>query len=460
MNKKIISLSLAGSVLLAVPLYGTVGFLTPALAATGMVHMDELVDIKPRHWAYDAVKYVVEDLSIMAPKTPTRFLGDQKATRYELANAFYNAVKGLEQISEKDLRLNENSMETALTDVNADNRKVVGSVVNEYGLMQLMPDNKFMGNREMTRYELAFDLNNYLMLLEKKLGEPSRPARDRLIQLTDVPDTHWAYRAIKNIVDKDQIMDGYPQNVFGGDQKLTRYEVAALLRRFVEYVDNQILPLTKPTPTPVPTPEPTPVPTPEPTPVPTPTPRPVSFDIKAGAALKNFSASAPFDPAVNLDAGIWWERFGFSLSGEALFNETGTAFTNASRYTFGGSLNWKIIGFERDEDPAIIFGLGYGAGIWQGTGAGQYSLNHGPKAELTFDIPFNPWIGLYVKDSFSYYIAQNQGLRNDAFAGFSIPAYGLVTGQLGYVNTWYSLSGTPALNNSLNGVQANIRFRF
>jgi hypothetical protein len=454
MNKKIIGLCLASSIMLAVPLISYVA--APVFAASS-VHIDDLVDLKPRHWAYDAVKYVVEDLNIMAPKTPTRFLGDQKAVRYELANAFYNAVKGLEQISEKDLRLHENSEEIALTDVNVDNKKVVGSIVNEYGLMQLMPDNKFMGNREMTRYELAFDLNNYLMLLEKKLGEPSRIPRDRLIQLTDVSDTHWAYRAIKNVVDKYQIMDGYPQNVFGGDQKLTRYEVAAILRRFVEYVDKQILPLTRPTPTPVPTPEPTPEPTPVPTPVPTPTPVPVGFDIKAGVGLKNLAVSG-FDPGINLDAGIWFERFGFSLNGEALFSEAGLTAKNTSRYTFGGSLNWKITGFERPEDLAIVLGLGYGSAVW--SGEKLYLLNHGPKAELTFDIPFSPWIGLHAKEAFTYYLADSSGWRNDAFIGLSIPAYGMVTGQLGYVDTRYSVTGTTSLTDAQMGVQASIRFRF
>ena len=63
-------------------------------------NLENLVDVKTKHWSYPALKYVVEDLGVMEPKTPTRFMGDKLSTRYELARTFYNAVKGLEEISQ------------------------------------------------------------------------------------------------------------------------------------------------------------------------------------------------------------------------------------------------------------------------------------------------------------------------------------------------------------------------
>ncbi len=465
MNKKLIPFLLANTLIISTPLYS---YSRPAFLVsytTGVAYkLENIIDIKPKHWAYNAVKYVLEDLGVMEPKTPTRFLGDKTATRYELARTFYNAAKGLEDISEKDLRINAVNHTDTLTDVNTDNKKIVNSIVNEYGIMQLMPDNKFMGNREMTRYELSFDLNNYLMLLEKKIGEPNIERRDRLSQLTDVSESHWAYQAIKNIVDKYKIMDGYPQNVFGGDQKLTRYEVAAIIKKFVEYVDKNILSMPQATPTPVATPEPTPVPTPVPTPEPTPEPvikKSSLADIKVGYTMRSLFNPDPsqgfmgFDPGVTLDANFWWSRFGFGVNGEYLFNEHGFVNKNAQRISAGGTFNWRIIGFDSDEDPSIVLGLGYGFNMWT---AGPLTT-HGPKAEVSFEVPVIPWFSLIAKDSFMYYAFNNQGWRNDVFAGFGFPATTMVSGQIGYAETRYSIFSSNRIQAE-NGLQANLRFRF
>ncbi|MBC7475495.1 MAG: S-layer homology domain-containing protein [Candidatus Sericytochromatia bacterium] len=465
-NKKITSLLLASVTVLSV---SNSSFARPAFMysyVTGIAYkIDGLVDMKPKHWAYGAVKYVVEDLNIMDPETPTRFLGDKKATRYQLAKAFYNAAKGLEDISEKDLRLNKASLDNTLTDVNDDNKKVVNSVVNEYGIMQLLPDSRFMGGREMTRYELAFDMNNYLLLLEKKIGIAETLARDRAVELKDLTTDHWAYAASKNIVDKYKIMDGYPQGVFGGDQKLTRYEVAALIKRFVEYVDKNILSIPKPTPTPTPTIVPTPVPTEIPTPIPTVTPipkKPESLaDLKAGGVIANlFNPSAnnsfnKFDPGLNLDASFWFERFGFSVNGEYLFSDD-KAFQNSPRVNAGGTVNMKLLGYTSDEDLAVIVGLGYNYTSWI---SGSIMAGSGPKAKFEVEYPINQWVALNLREDFTIYVAGNTGWKNDVFAGVTIPASNLFSIQLGYYGSQYSVSNVSSFNTQ-NGLQGFLRFRF
>lgn len=472
MNKKIAKISLIGLIIASTPLnsYSRPAFMKSYI--TGMAYkMEMLVDMKPKHWAYNAVKYVAEDLNIMEPKTPTRFMGDKTSTRYELARAFYNGAKGLEDISEKDLRINQVSLDNTLTDVNEDNQKVVNSIVNEYGVMQLMPDNRFMGNREMTRYELAFDLNNYLMLLEKKITVPESQSRDRLSQLTDVPADHWAYSAIKNVVDKYKIMDGYPQNVFGGDQKLTRYEVAALIKRFVEYVDKNILSI-KPTPVPtaIPTIEatPTPVPTPEPTPTPVPKASPTMIDIKFGpvaGSLINPSTNDTtyrFDPGLSLDADLWLGRFGIGLNTEYLFSDdkvrnlTGNQFQATTRFNGGLTANYKILGYESAEDLSMFVGLGYNYINWIGNANGT---GHGLNGRFGVEYPVNEWIGLRFEDNFTYYFASNTGWKNDIFAGITVPAYKLFAIELGYYGSLYSISGISDFN-SQNGLQLNARFRY
>lgn len=472
MNKKIAILGLASILIASTPFnsYSRPAFMKSYI--TGVAYkMEMMVDMKPKHWAYGAVKYVTEDLNIMEPKTPTRFMGDQKSTRYELARAFYNGAKGLEDISEKDLRLNKQSLDNTLTDVNEDNQRVVNSIVNEYGVMQLMPDNRFMGNREMTRYELAFDLNNYLMLLEKKIGTPASESRERLIQLTDVPADHWAYSAIKNIVDKYKIMDGYPQGVFGGDQKLTRYEVAALIKRFVEYVDKNILSIRPtPVPTPLPTiePTPTPLPTPEPTPTPVPKVAADMVDVKlglVGASLINPSSNDSIykiDPGFSLDGDLWFGRFGVGINGKYLLSDdklqdpAGNKFQATSRFNGGITANYKILGYESAEDLSLYVGLGYSYINWYGNVIGS---GHGITGRVGIEYPINQWVGIRFEDNMNYYFASNTGWKNDIFAGITIPAYSTFAVDFGYYGSLYSISGISNFN-SQNGLQLNARFRY
>lgn len=462
MIKKLTALVISGLIIFSIPT-------NSYSKSVSNYKLETLVDVKAKHWSYPALKYVVEDLGVMEPKTQTRFLGDKLATRYELAKAFYSAIKELEVISEKSLKINESNLTSDLTDVNEDNKTVVNSIVNEYGVMQLFPDAKFMGNREMTRYELAYDINNYLMLLEKKLDTlPSEP-RDRVSELSDLSQSHFAYKAIKNVVDNYKIMDGYPQKVFGGEQKLTRYEVAALLRRFVEHVDKKILSVPKPTPTPVatPTPEPTVIPTPIPTPEPTPTPKAPSsnVDLKLGGGLYSLfnpstnTAFNRFDPGFSFNANVWFAKFGFSLGGDYLIadNKIISTIPEASRLGLGGTLNYRILGDQSDEDVSLFAGVGYGYTNWFGTGKAVNSS--GPKVTIDFEAPLNSWVGLNLRDSFTYAMIGESGWKNDLFAGLTSPAYNLVSAQLGYVGTVYSATNVSALNTQ-HGLELGLRLRF
>ncbi|MFN8670956.1 MAG: S-layer homology domain-containing protein [Candidatus Sericytochromatia bacterium] len=466
MGKKLISLAISAFILYSASINNV-------YAETQSYNLESLVDVKTKHWCYPALKYVVEDLGVMEPKTSTRFMGDKLANRYELARTFYNAVKGLEKISEKSLKIKESNAVSDLTDVNEDNKNIVNNMVNEYGIMQLFPDSKFMGNREMTRYELAYDMNNYLSLLETKLGSLPVEPRERSSELTDLANTHWAYPAVKNIIDKYRIMDGYPQKVFGGDQKLTRYEVAALIRRFVEYVDKKILSVPKPTPTPEPTPTPTPVPTATPTPEPTPTPTPVptptpklpssKMDVKVGGGLYSlFNPSANtafnrFDPGVKASFTGWWEKFGLTLSGDYLLADDKALIKETSKLGLGGTVNYRLLGSESDEDVSLFAGLGFGYNNWFGKDKAVNSS--GPVVTIDFQAPMTSWIALNLRDSFTYMLIGEAGWKNDVFAGFNLPAYGLASFELGYNGTVYSLPslGTP---NMQHGLEGSLRFRF
>ncbi|MCE5323158.1 S-layer homology domain-containing protein [bacterium] len=52
---------------------------------------------------------------------------------------------------------------------------------------------------------------------------------------TDVPTDHWAYDAIRTLVD-DGIILGYPNGTFGGKRAVTRYEFAVAIARLIQYI--------------------------------------------------------------------------------------------------------------------------------------------------------------------------------------------------------------------------------
>lgn len=49
------------------------------------------------------------------------------------------------------------------------------------------------------------------------------------LTFTDVDKSHWAYNALKELIEQYHFKIGYPNNTFKGDRDISRYEVAALL---------------------------------------------------------------------------------------------------------------------------------------------------------------------------------------------------------------------------------------
>lgn len=49
----------------------------------------------------------------------------------------------------------------------------------------------------------------------------------------DVPRDHWAYEAVKDLIDKGYL-EGYPDGSFLGKRNMTRYELAVLIKRIVD----------------------------------------------------------------------------------------------------------------------------------------------------------------------------------------------------------------------------------
>ncbi|MBU6427723.1 MAG: S-layer homology domain-containing protein, partial [Cyanobacteria bacterium REEB65] len=56
-------------------------------------------------------------------------------------------------------------------------------------------------------------------------------------EFTDVSPDHWAYLAIKKLVEKYHIMEGFPDNTFRGTRPISRYELASALAKVMDRVE-------------------------------------------------------------------------------------------------------------------------------------------------------------------------------------------------------------------------------
>src|SRR5215210_1992272 len=63
----------------------------------------------------------------------------------------------------------------------------------------------------------------------------------------DVPTDHWAYDAVNELA-QHGIVNGYPDQTFGGKRALTRYEFAVALQRMLQDVQRRIDAIPKPPP--------------------------------------------------------------------------------------------------------------------------------------------------------------------------------------------------------------------
>lgn len=70
-------------------------------------------------------------------------------------------------------------------------------------------------------------------------------------ELADVSPDHWAYNAIKTLVDKYQVMEGFSDNTFRGAKYVSRYELAAILAKVMARMEEMVASATGTSPTPI-----------------------------------------------------------------------------------------------------------------------------------------------------------------------------------------------------------------
>lgn len=61
------------------------------------------------------------------------------------------------------------------------------------------------------------------------VAQPANAQQRSIAQLTDIDPSHWAYKAVKELVEKYGVLSGFDDNTFRGNKLHNRYEIAAIL---------------------------------------------------------------------------------------------------------------------------------------------------------------------------------------------------------------------------------------
>ena len=75
------------------------------------------------------------------------------------------------------------------------------------------------------------------------LAQAARPIDSRVVavqELNDVETNEWAYDAVKGLVEKYDVLEGYPDGTYKGKKLTTRFELAAAVYDLATYFSDQI----------------------------------------------------------------------------------------------------------------------------------------------------------------------------------------------------------------------------
>ena len=74
-------------------------------------------------------------------------------------------------------------------------------------------------------------------------AQAARPIDSRVVavqELNDVETSEWAYDAVKGLVEKYDVLEGYPDGTYKGKKLTTRFELAAAVYDLATYFSDQI----------------------------------------------------------------------------------------------------------------------------------------------------------------------------------------------------------------------------
>ena len=84
---------------------------------------------------------------------------------------------------------------------------------------------------------------SFSMSCEKTFAQTARQKDATVVavnELTDIEGNEWAYMALQELVEKYDVLEGYPDGTFKGKKPSTRFELAAAVYDLATYFSDQI----------------------------------------------------------------------------------------------------------------------------------------------------------------------------------------------------------------------------
>jgi hypothetical protein len=226
--------------------------------------MSQLQDVRPTDWAYQAVQSLVERYGIGELIYPdSTFRGNQGLTRDRFAIVLNQALERVIELNQivysdsatkAEMQVFINSLDDLLAELWS-----VQDWFDEIiakGLSKSTPA-KFAANQRLqfhplpSIYPSCYSPAPFLNAGFSSTTRSAQPVRFplqpapqdfRIAQVTsvkqmkDVPDNHWAYEAIKSMVELYGALPSYPDGTFRGNQPTTNYQYAAALNAILDRI--------------------------------------------------------------------------------------------------------------------------------------------------------------------------------------------------------------------------------
>lgn len=361
----------------------------PAWAYEGAYHIPDTPNV---HWAYPAVSTMVYDLHWMSLSPLGSFNGERIADRYEMARALHRLGMYLERT--KRLNLDEpNADSLHFVDVDPEYTLAVDLVASRWALMEGMPGKsnvRFGGEINLTRYQIAWILNNLITRMEKKGGVVFPRTPSPVEVYTDLPADHWAAPAIHNLTTRHGIIIGYPDSSFRGNEGVSRYELASALYQIWQRLERaEVVPVADTN-----------------NQVETATVKRVKVPLPLSNSTVGLNGGGHSGSNVTYGVDYMYETWPWQIGQFRLGWNGGLGYQGlhgvqgAAIYQDGtGQLGFNVR-FSPDEsleDPAVHFGLGYRLDVWHGFPfvSDPLYLSHGLNARLGAYVPIIPGIALF-----------------------------------------------------------------
>jgi hypothetical protein len=218
-------------------------------AAEAKLLSNDLVDLHKGHWAYNATTKLIDKYGLVQGFPDHTFRGEKGVNRYEFSVIILNLIKYLEDKQKVSLKPGGNISidykDKSLDDVpkNSWAQAAIMDLKDGYNLILSPPYEKtFGGNKNISRYELAYTIDKVISLFPNKDSLDRNPyietsAEPEIKIENKITPESWSEKSKKNIMDY-KIMVGFgSKNDFKGLDEVNRYQLSIVLIKAIEYIE-------------------------------------------------------------------------------------------------------------------------------------------------------------------------------------------------------------------------------